>query len=47
MVRAFFIMHHLRADACFPGSFISGTGQWVVPCDTEETMAFNFGYVAL
>ncbi|KAI0833486.1 acid protease [Trametes gibbosa] len=20
-----------------------GAGQWVVPCDTEETMAFNFG----
>ena len=21
------------------------TGQYVVPCDTEDTMAFNFGYV--
>ena len=24
---------------------LAETGQYVVPCDTEDTMAFNFGYV--
>ncbi len=23
------------------------TGQYVVPCDTQDTIAFNFGYVIL